>query len=50
MRLTKLSWDEVCAEASKFMPLLQRDWPQYVEEIRGKLRDLLYLLVFLRMV
>ncbi|MCJ1434619.1 hypothetical protein MMC27_003988 [Xylographa pallens] len=34
-RLTKLSWTEVCHEASKFMPLLQESWPQYVDEIRG---------------
>ncbi|MCJ1404784.1 hypothetical protein MMC11_008010 [Xylographa trunciseda] len=34
-RLTKLSWDEVCHEASKFLPFLQKDWPHYVDEMKG---------------
>ncbi|MCJ1380185.1 hypothetical protein MMC17_003288 [Xylographa soralifera] len=34
-RLVKLSWNEACQEASKFMPFLQGRWPQYVDEIRG---------------
>ncbi|MCJ1389990.1 hypothetical protein MMC18_002848 [Xylographa bjoerkii] len=34
-RLTKLSWDEVCHEAAKFLPLLEKDWPHYVDEIKG---------------
>ncbi|KAL8641674.1 MAG: hypothetical protein Q9228_001533 [Teloschistes exilis] len=31
----KLSWDVACDAAMKFMPLLEKDWAQYVDEIRG---------------
>ena len=32
----KLSWDEVCQTAAKFLPYLRREWPQYVEEMNGE--------------
>ena len=32
---TGLSWEDVCHTASKFLPLLQRDWHGYVEELDG---------------
>ena len=34
---TKLSWEEVTEIAVKFLPLLQHDWPQYLEELEGML-------------
>lgn len=36
-----LSWSEVCDVAAKFEPMLQRNWPQYCEEMRGRLACLL---------
>ncbi|MCJ1479440.1 hypothetical protein MMC13_008126 [Lambiella insularis] len=30
---SKFSWDRVCHEALRFLPLLQKSWPQYVQEI-----------------
>ncbi len=39
-----LSWPEVCDVAAKFEPVLQKGWPQYCEEMRGRLaRQLLSL-------
>lgn len=32
----KLPWDQVTAEAEKWLPLLEKEYPQYVEEIRGE--------------
>ena len=32
-----LSWPEVCHTAEDFGPTLQAEWPQYYEEIKGKL-------------
>jgi isopenicillin-N N-acyltransferase like protein len=34
-RVAKLSWREVYVEALKFMPMLQKGWNFYVEEMRG---------------
>ncbi|KAL8693034.1 MAG: hypothetical protein Q9218_002050 [Villophora microphyllina] len=31
----KLSWDEVCDRAMKFLPFLKEKWHYYVDEIRG---------------
>lgn len=31
-----LSWSEVCDTAAKFEPVLQKGWPQYCEEMRGR--------------
>ena len=32
----KMSWDDVCHTASKFLPYLRREWPEYVEEMNGR--------------
>ena len=32
-----LSWPEVCHTAENFGPTLQAEWPQYCEEMKGKL-------------
>ena len=32
----KMSWDDVCQTASKFLPYLRREWPEYVEEMNGR--------------
>ena len=32
-----LSWPAVCETAATFEPKLQAEWPQYCEEMKGKL-------------
>ena len=32
---TKLNWEEVTQTAVKFLPLLQRDWSHYLDELEG---------------
>lgn len=34
-----LSWSGVCDTAAKFEPMLERGWPEYHEELEGKVRD-----------
>jgi len=31
----KMSWPEVCSNASKFEPILNRNWPHYMDEMKG---------------
>jgi isopenicillin-N N-acyltransferase-like protein len=32
----KLEWDAVCDVASRWIPLLEKSYPQYVDEMRGE--------------
>jgi hypothetical protein len=36
MAQAKMEWGPVCAEASKWLPFLEREYPQYVEEMQGE--------------
>lgn len=49
-----LSWPEVCHTAETFGPTLQAEWPQYCEEMKGKLlarhQCLIHLLGLLSMI
>lgn len=33
--MAKLAWPAVCTEAQKWQPFLEREYPQYIEEMRG---------------
>ncbi|KAI5827369.1 AAT-domain-containing protein [Schizophyllum commune Tattone D] len=34
-RSAQLHWERVCEEAGKFLPYLEKEWAEYVEEMRG---------------
>ena len=36
-KIAGLSWPAVCETAATFEPKLQAEWPQYCEEMKGKL-------------
>jgi isopenicillin-N N-acyltransferase-like protein len=36
MAQAKMEWDPVCEAASKWLPLLEKDYPHYVEEMQGR--------------
>lgn len=36
LKTAALSWSEVCDTAVKFDRMLQNDWPDYCEEMRGE--------------
>lgn len=37
MATAKMEWEPVCAEAAKWLPFLEKEYPQYVEEMQGEL-------------
>jgi isopenicillin-N N-acyltransferase-like protein len=32
----KMDWPTVTVNAVKFLPVLERDWPEFIEEMKGK--------------
>lgn len=35
-RKAKMNWSAVSTVAEKVLPLLERDWPDFVEEMKGR--------------
>jgi hypothetical protein len=36
LKTAQLQWAAVCEMAKGFLPLLERDWMPYVQEMKGK--------------
>lgn len=36
VQTAKMEWESVCAEASKWLPFLEREYPHYVQEMQGE--------------
>jgi isopenicillin-N N-acyltransferase-like protein len=35
-RKAKMDWPTVSINAEKFVPVLEKDWPEFIEEMKGK--------------
>ena len=35
----KMDWPTVSISAEKFVPVLEKDWPEFIEEMKGKSRE-----------